>query len=573
MEVKEEPFDAFSEEKTNISQDSFNMTLNNIKEETPDYPFEMVNLAPAFLLTNIKSEPNVDSTAQDIPNEIVKVRADEYFVSTTDLANIQMEEAEVDCTTVKTEPLNEDIDSTNLNEEYNLPSLNEECDLPSIKVEVTNYEYLDEIPSNCQTEQRSPSKFVKRPGTVFKKKKFPCPICQKNFLVPSRRKRHLISHFGKNRYAICHFCGKIFKTLVQYIMHYRNYKVKGRPNLTTSNESIFPCKICPLQFDSKRNLADHFKIHYSKPYECKLCFKQYSVKSTLKRHLAALHSVLKPYKCEICFREFALSCQYKSHMVYHKFGKQFTCDICSKGFYQKSSLLRHIIVHEGIKFKCHLCSKEYTRKVTLESHMRLHSGEHEFKCHICIIEKKFTSKGALRLHLMNHAGEKPHKCDICGQRFLERQKLLKHLKTHEKAQNNCEFCSASFLYKIRLQRHLLTEHGENPFKCHKCEQKFVTQRELNLHMSVHVESKIYECELCAKRFTKRAAYVRHLGGHGQSPFGCGVCTETFSSERGLREHYVNHPGEKPFHCDVCLKGFHHKRSLHKHICEGKPPGT
>ena len=70
----------------------------------------------------------------------------------------------------------------------------------------------------------------------------------------------------------------------------------------------------------------------------------------------------------------------------------FTCDICSKVFTEKRTLMRHIATaHNNKSCNCILCKKSFKRKNCLRRHqLSIHSGTYEVSCSKC--EKKFQEK-------------------------------------------------------------------------------------------------------------------------------------------------------------------------------------
>ena len=70
-------------------------------------------------------------------------------------------------------------------------------------------------------------------------------------------------------------------------------------------------------------------------YPCDKCGKQFSQKSSLKRHIQSLHERVK-----------------------------YSCDNCNKEFTLKDALKKHIqSIHERIKHSCLECGKEFSQHV------------------------------------------------------------------------------------------------------------------------------------------------------------------------------------------------------------------
>ena len=84
----------------------------------------------------------------------------------------------------------------------------------------------------------------------------------------------------------------------------------------------------------------------NKPEKCKICNREFSQLSALRKHQSIDHNneglKLKPFKCQICGRHFARKDTVQKHMVTHTKEKPWKCDICGRKFGHKSSWKRHI---------------------------------------------------------------------------------------------------------------------------------------------------------------------------------------------------------------------------------------
>ena len=57
-------------------------------------------------------------------------------------------------------------------------------------------------------------------------------------------------------------------------------------------------------------------------------------------------------------------------MKVHTGVKEYKCDVCFKEFTQKRDLNRHIKLHSGVEdYKCSVCLKEFPRKTYMKVHV------------------------------------------------------------------------------------------------------------------------------------------------------------------------------------------------------------
>ncbi|CAK8679686.1 unnamed protein product [Clavelina lepadiformis] len=82
--------------------------------------------------------------------------------------------------------------------------------------------------------------------------------------------------------------------------------------------------------------------------------------------------------------------------------KKFKCEICSKNFSTKGSLLRHNHLHSGVrKFVCKVCGKGFFRSDHLNTHFATHTHKKSFSCHVC--KRRFSSSQNLQKHSNMHS--------------------------------------------------------------------------------------------------------------------------------------------------------------------------
>jgi len=161
-------------------------------------------------------------------------------------------------------------------------------------------------------------------------------------------------------------------------------KISFFPKMTdissTTQNQIFVCEHCPRSFKKRNKLARHVKeTHLNlKEFTCTLCSKSFKRNSHLKRHMVTHSTEPKPFKC-----------------LYND---------CLLRFSDKYHLERHIKVkHKNIKFECKDCGLSFEKKLFLFKHnFQSHKQEKPFKCFHNHCTKSFYTKGSLAKHLKHH---------------------------------------------------------------------------------------------------------------------------------------------------------------------------
>ena len=105
-------------------------------------------------------------------------------------------------------------------------------------------------------------------------------------------------------------------------------------------------------------------------YQCTDCAMRFKSNSLLWYHVRTTHSC-KRFACPQCSCTFASKGGLNQHVRHtHLKLSRYNCQLCGKGYSDRSNLHDHIATHTGARRNvCPICQKQFTFKPGLKAHM------------------------------------------------------------------------------------------------------------------------------------------------------------------------------------------------------------
>ncbi|XP_044267961.1 zinc finger protein 2-like isoform X15 [Tribolium madens] len=278
------------------------------------------------------------------------------------------------------------------------------------------------------------------------------------------------------------------------------------------------CKICDVEFATTSKLRYHRRqFHRTKDYICAVCNKSCRDSSSLKVHSVS-HTDIRKFECKLCGGFFKHKGSLNNHLKLHETSDlQFECKVCGKLFFKKGAFESHMYKHNQIKLTCEVCGKEIVGRTEYKRHKAQHENDYvppKFPCSMC--DKVFNCKSSYLRHIDKHKGVK-HLCETCGKSFSTHTHLINHMKIHTGEKPfPCPYCDKKFSINAYLREHILVHTKERPFKCEYCTKGFTQRSSLKLHVrAFHTGEKPYSCHICDRKFISNALLKAHLDGHSK----------------------------------------------------------
>ena len=184
-----------------------------------------------------------------------------------------------------------------------------------------------------------------------------CEVCHEKCSTIYNLHRHMLEQHNSfhgenwamsaaNEPFVCLVCAKSFK-------YQRN--LDTHINITHTGNDELQCQICDKTFGTKFTLKRHLN-------------EQHNITQVVN----SIHSdEIKIFTCKACDSVFKQKGNLKVHELTHMDDNKFTCDQCGKQYSVKTSLVRHLKIHTGEreKYQCGICHKMFLSKGSLARHM------------------------------------------------------------------------------------------------------------------------------------------------------------------------------------------------------------
>ena len=243
---------------------------------------------------------------------------------------------------------------------------------------------------------------------------------------------------------------------------------------------------------------------------------------------------------------------------------------------------------------CKYCLKYFEGKQSLDRHiMNIHKNKEKLTCSQCGI--KFLSKDGLKSHLKTHEENysNEYKCLKCDKIYKHESDLFRHCRTtghtvpsNDKTQpdkrfSKCEICQKWIMSK---EHHFEKYHSEKAksFSCKYENCGFITLRRDTLYKHERVQHDEHyrdfpaihdtfkskdklQCFDCGKKFTTITETEEHIALEGCNNNICPQCDKNFTVRYNLLQHIREvHDQNDTFVCSHCNKSFKQKRSRDRH---------
>ena len=246
------------------------------------------------------------------------------------------------------------------------------------------------------------------------------------------------------------------------------------------------CHLCGMSLKTG-SMRSHIESKHEKrqSYKCTECEMAFHTDTSRYKHFMKVHKTRvngdgQEYLCETCGKDFNDSISLYHHVYGHKHKKSVKktdvstgmpvihkCCYCNKTFEQKSSMIRHVRMHQehnkDLPYVCQECGKRFVFKSLFVKHQTVHKPDRPFDCSIC--KKKFKTKNCVDNHMrITHSGERKFRCSLCGDCFKQNHHLAQHMVHHsDERPFGCLICDKSYKVKHDLKLHCKRVHQTDLF--------------------------------------------------------------------------------------------------------------
>ncbi|XP_059174559.1 zinc finger protein 724-like [Physella acuta] len=346
----------------------------------------------------------------------------------------------------------------------------------------------------------------------------------------------------------------------------------------------FECKYCPYKTDSSSRFRDHNFVHINeRPFRCPHCPYTCRQNSRLKIHVQRRHqpclicqassdpnnvnigqALINVPGSKLCSKHRKeINSKKRSRLLdeevnanpthlkqFDSRDRIFKCHLCDRAFFNKSKLLRHLLIHQDNKnYHCDQCDYATYRMDTLRNHKITHTQQRSYWCVIC--SRTFKTIKYLRWHIIMHAKRDRYLCPLCPYASQTNSLLKFHLQYHT------EDMSSTTKEKLK----------QNPFPSSEAYKKMVSDNPFKDEIYKRIKKcvgEIFTCVTCSFTSPEKRIYKAHLQIHREKSYLCNVCAFRCNRKYNLTLHILTHYKDRPYVCHLCPFSSKSPSNLKKH---------
>ncbi len=374
----------------------------------------------------------------------------------------------------------------------------------------------------------------------------------------------------------------------------RQHPIGQNGENSTSNTSI-PCNICQTSYKNVHLYIRHLRMFHNSrkvaKVPCDICHcAPFSSQSKLNEHRRIVHGLVDGQATDISSQNIS------TH------GEMYSCPLCNKAFFLKTSLEKHLENHPVVSVEPEVQPKQENSftseenaitnsdnnknnsqpinfmdiKEDLDStngdRLDLHQSSEKDSNTAIEINGKFEETGYSR-EPIESAPMPPEECNLVESTLDEKMvsdgeeditsepsapsNLIFDMKEETRVEAN-DLVTAGTLPKILEIRPM--ENLEVIYKCSLCPEAFALKSDLSKHFKLEHQI-LFQTAGNNRQFHGENGASTLSGS--RSRFTCNICNAVFVRQQSLNLHKKSHP-ENCYKCNLCQKFFVTKRSLSYH---------
>jgi KRAB domain-containing zinc finger protein len=407
--------------------------------------------------------------------------------------------------------------------------------------------------------------------------RYGCQYCtEERFSSQQQLDLHERTHEPYIRYE-CPKCKKLFKKEIKLFKHWESHtdRRKFRCNICEKNCLLFSTL-------RKHLIKRHDQTDFSNRIRYELSLPQH-YKKVLVTDDADNSSDSSDKKCNFLkkYEEFIAATQYSCQYCTDRFTHQDQLDIHERG-HQRSTAIGNELDHfskpeesRALQYCCPFCTKRFSSQKRFDLHERTYEKYIRYQCPKC--NDLFNEELILIKHHELHDIKEEYICEVCDERLQSVNILNHHLQMRH---NRIDFMNCSHhernitsSYKIVLVPSDSSDSIEPIIKDMSSPISNPISEDPNKQTSDDSHSKPgesktlhYCCPLCIEQFSSQEQFDLHERTHEPYiRYQCSKCNKLFKKESNFSKHYTSHIVKLNYVCIICKKKFLYLNNLKSHL--------